>query len=125
MSTRSRETLIPVGPVVAAIGAIMLIVSLFLDWYGSLTAWEAFEVVSDPYQSRNRLTIRTTDPTATRMGPISNLRDIHFPLSMTGLKGSRRRQSDGADPSRVRKVTRLRRHVRMLTWRRFAVVGDG
>ena len=33
MSTRSRETLIPVGPVVAAIGAIMLIVSLFLDWY--------------------------------------------------------------------------------------------
>jgi hypothetical protein len=33
MSTRSRETLIPVGPVVAAIGAILLIVSLFLDWY--------------------------------------------------------------------------------------------
>ena len=33
MSTRSREALIPVGPVVAAIGAILLIVSLFLDWY--------------------------------------------------------------------------------------------
>jgi hypothetical protein len=33
MSKRSRETLIPIGPVVAAIGAIMLIVSLFLDWY--------------------------------------------------------------------------------------------
>ena len=33
MSTRSRETLIPIGPVVAAIGAITLIVSLFLDWY--------------------------------------------------------------------------------------------
>ena len=23
----------------------MLLVSLFLDWYGALTAWEAFEVV--------------------------------------------------------------------------------
>jgi hypothetical protein len=33
MSTRRRETLIPVGPVLAAIGAILLIVSLFLSWY--------------------------------------------------------------------------------------------
>ena len=33
MSTRPRETLIPVGPVLAAIGAILLIVSLFLSWY--------------------------------------------------------------------------------------------
>jgi hypothetical protein len=28
-----------------ALGALVLLVSLFLDWYGSLTAWEAFEVV--------------------------------------------------------------------------------
>jgi hypothetical protein len=34
-----------VGPILVAIGALVLLVSLFLDWYGSLTAWEAFEVV--------------------------------------------------------------------------------
>jgi len=34
-----------IGPILVAIGAVVLIVSLFLDWYGSLTAWEAFEVV--------------------------------------------------------------------------------
>jgi hypothetical protein len=34
-----------VGPILVALGAIVLLVSLFLDWYGSLTAWEAFEVV--------------------------------------------------------------------------------
>jgi hypothetical protein len=28
-----------------ALGAILLLVSLFMDWYGPLTAWEAFEVV--------------------------------------------------------------------------------
>jgi hypothetical protein len=33
MTTRTRETLIPIGPVLAAIGAILLIVSLFLSWY--------------------------------------------------------------------------------------------
>ena len=48
MSARSREALIPVGPVVAAIGAILLIVSLFLDWYespvrGGLTGFTVFE----------------------------------------------------------------------------------
>jgi hypothetical protein len=34
-----------VGPMLVALGAIVLLVSLFLDWYGPLTAWEAFEVV--------------------------------------------------------------------------------
>jgi hypothetical protein len=34
-----------VGPILVALGAVVLLVSLFLDWYGSLTAWEAFEVV--------------------------------------------------------------------------------
>ena len=43
MSTRPRETQIPVGPVVAAIGAILLIVSLFLDWYEGLTGFTVFE----------------------------------------------------------------------------------
>jgi hypothetical protein len=34
-----------IGPILVAVGAVVLIVSLFLDWYGSLTAWQAFEVV--------------------------------------------------------------------------------
>jgi hypothetical protein len=34
-----------VGPILVALGALVLLVSLFLDWYGSLTAWQAFEVV--------------------------------------------------------------------------------
>ena len=34
-----------VGPILVALAAIVLLVSLFLDWYGGLTAWEAFEVV--------------------------------------------------------------------------------
>ena len=48
MSTRPRETLIPVGPVVAALGAVLLVVSLFLDWYespvrGGITGFTVFE----------------------------------------------------------------------------------
>src|ERR1044072_5959561 len=35
---------IEVGPILVALAAIVLLVSLFLDWYGSLTAWDAFEV---------------------------------------------------------------------------------
>jgi hypothetical protein len=34
-----------VGPMLVALGAIGLLASLFMDWYGPLTAWEAFEVV--------------------------------------------------------------------------------
>ena len=34
-----------VGPILVALGAVGLLVSLFMDWYGPLTAWEAFEVV--------------------------------------------------------------------------------
>jgi hypothetical protein len=34
-----------VGPIVVAVAAIVLIVSLFLDWYDTRTAWDAFEVV--------------------------------------------------------------------------------
>jgi hypothetical protein len=34
-----------VGPVLVAVAAIALLVSLFLDWYGSATAWDAFELV--------------------------------------------------------------------------------
>jgi hypothetical protein len=41
----SGERKIPVGPLVATIGAVLLIVSLFLDWYETLTGWTVFELV--------------------------------------------------------------------------------
>src|SRR5687768_4495226 len=34
-----------VGPVLVALAALVLLVSLFLDWYGPITAWGAFELV--------------------------------------------------------------------------------
>ena len=33
-----------IGPLLVAISALVLLVSLFLDWYGDQTAWSAFEV---------------------------------------------------------------------------------
>lgn len=33
------------GPVLVALAALLLLVSLFLEWYGPLSAWDAFEVV--------------------------------------------------------------------------------
>jgi hypothetical protein len=36
---------IPVGPLIASIGAVLLIVSLFLDWYERVTGWTIYEVV--------------------------------------------------------------------------------
>jgi hypothetical protein len=41
----TRETQLPIGPLVAAIGAILLIVSLFLDWYEDLTGFTVFEFI--------------------------------------------------------------------------------
>jgi hypothetical protein len=35
----------PVGPLIAAVGAIVLLVSLFLDWYEEFSAWTVFEVL--------------------------------------------------------------------------------
>jgi hypothetical protein len=43
MNARTRETLIPIGPLVAAIGAVVLIASLGLDWYGRLSGFNSFE----------------------------------------------------------------------------------
>jgi len=34
-----------IAPILVALGALLLLVSLFLEWYGPLNAWEAFEVV--------------------------------------------------------------------------------
>jgi hypothetical protein len=33
-----------IGPLLVALAALVLLVSLFLEWYGDQTAWEAFEV---------------------------------------------------------------------------------
>jgi hypothetical protein len=35
---------IDIGPLIIAVGSLVLLVSLFLDWYGDQTAWEAFEL---------------------------------------------------------------------------------
>ena len=43
MNARPKETQIPIGPVVATIGAVLLVVSLGLDWYGELSGFNSFE----------------------------------------------------------------------------------
>lgn len=43
MNARPRETQIPIGPLLAAIGGVLLIVSLSLDWYGELSGFNSFE----------------------------------------------------------------------------------
>jgi hypothetical protein len=39
-----REHHIPLGPLVASVGAVLLLVSLFLEWYGQVTGWTVFEL---------------------------------------------------------------------------------
>lgn len=39
----SRPTSVPVGPLVASVGAVLLIVSLFLDWYQRISGFTVFE----------------------------------------------------------------------------------
>jgi hypothetical protein len=38
-----RQTQLALGPLVASVGAVLLIVSLFLDWYEGVTGFTAFE----------------------------------------------------------------------------------
>ena len=45
MSPERKTTQIPVGPLVAAIGAVLLVVSLFLEWYEDRTAFTVFELL--------------------------------------------------------------------------------
>jgi hypothetical protein len=40
-----RETHIPVGPLLAAVGGVLLIVSLGMNWYGERSAFTVFEVL--------------------------------------------------------------------------------
>jgi hypothetical protein len=41
----SKPAQVPVGPLVASIGAVLLVVSLFLDWYDQITGFTVFEVL--------------------------------------------------------------------------------
>jgi hypothetical protein len=43
MNPRPREVHIPIGALVAAVGGVLLIVSLGLDWYGELSGFNSFE----------------------------------------------------------------------------------
>ena len=43
MNDARRTMQVPVGPLVAAAGAVLLIVSLFLDWYEELSGFTVFE----------------------------------------------------------------------------------
>jgi hypothetical protein len=43
VNAEPRHTQLAVGPLVAAVGAILLIVSLFLDWYEGFTGFTTFE----------------------------------------------------------------------------------
>jgi hypothetical protein len=40
-----RQTQLAVGPLVAALGAVLLIISLFLDWYSGITGFTVFEFI--------------------------------------------------------------------------------
>jgi hypothetical protein len=41
--TPARQRPLPVGPLIASIGAVMLIVSLFLNWYEDISGFTVFE----------------------------------------------------------------------------------
>jgi hypothetical protein len=53
----AKPAQIPVGPLVASIGAVLLIVSLFLDWYDQITGFTVFEVLDLVLVSLALLTI--------------------------------------------------------------------
>lgn len=43
MNARPREAQVPIGPLVAAVGGVLLIVSLGIDWYGPYSGFNSFE----------------------------------------------------------------------------------
>ncbi|MGH2802724.1 MAG: hypothetical protein ACRDL4_06735, partial [Thermoleophilaceae bacterium] len=45
MNAEPRQGQVPVGPLVAAVGAVLLVVSLFLDWYEQVSGFTVFELV--------------------------------------------------------------------------------
>ena len=45
MNAYPRDAQVPIGPLVAALGALLLIVSLFIDWYQDVTGFTIFEFI--------------------------------------------------------------------------------
>jgi hypothetical protein len=45
MSANAGQRRIPIGPALATAGAVLLVVSLFLDWYDQITGFTVFELV--------------------------------------------------------------------------------
>jgi hypothetical protein len=45
MNAPGREARIPIGPLIGLVGAVLLLVSLFLDWWEGLTAFTVFEAL--------------------------------------------------------------------------------
>lgn len=45
MTSGSGRVQVPVGPLVAALGAVVLLISLFLDWYAGITGFTVFEFI--------------------------------------------------------------------------------
>ena len=43
MSSEGSHAQLPIGPLVATIGGVLLIVSLGLDWYGNISGFNSFE----------------------------------------------------------------------------------
>jgi len=43
MSAEPRRPQVPIGPLIASIGALLLIASLFFDWYDEITGFTVFE----------------------------------------------------------------------------------
>jgi hypothetical protein len=45
VNAEPRHTQLAIGPLIAAVGAVLLVVSLFLDWYEDFTAFTVFEFI--------------------------------------------------------------------------------
>ena len=45
MNGEPRRPQVPIGPLIASVGAVVVIVSLFLDWYDEISGFTVFEFI--------------------------------------------------------------------------------
>ena len=45
MNVEPRRPQVPIGPLIASVGAVVVIVSLFLDWYDGISGFTVFEFI--------------------------------------------------------------------------------
>jgi hypothetical protein len=45
MTAQPRRPQVPIGPLIASVGAVVVIVSLFLDWYDEISGFTVFEFI--------------------------------------------------------------------------------